>query len=138
MANEIKAPYNKGSTLYARVFNDTGQVWNTSGTPAFENWADGNVTDYDTALTDKTSGQYIGDFPSCAAGRYKVVVYLQAGANPAITDGIVHEGEILWDGTSEIFRADEDDVSGSHTTTDGLITTLTEYVQGILNIYNET
>ena len=54
MANEIKFGYPKGSNLYARVFNDSGQVWNTSGTPAFENWADGNVTDYDIALTDKT------------------------------------------------------------------------------------
>ena len=135
MADEIVAPFDKGSTLYARVFNSTGQVWNTSGTPAFEDWADGNVTDYDISLADKSSGQYIGDFPAAAAGRYKVNSYLQAGANPAIDDTVTHEGEMLWDGTSEIFKADEDDITDAHETTDALIiSTFTN----VLNIYNES
>lgn len=135
MANEIVFTFTKGLTFYARVFDSTGKVWNTSGTPAFETWADGNVTDYDIALTDKTSGQYIGTYPTTAAGRYKVNVYLRAGASPAVTDVPFGEGEILWDGTSEIFGADEDDVADAHTVTDALIvSTFTD----VLNIYDET
>jgi len=135
MANEIVFAFPKGFTLYARVFDSTGQVWNTSGTPAFEAWADGNVTDYDIALTDKTSGQYIGDYPTTAAGRYKVNVYLQAGGTPAIIDAPLGTGEILWDGTSEIFQADEDDVTDAHTITDALITST---FTNVFNIYDES
>ena len=135
MSNEIVAAFDKGSTLYARVFNSTGQVWNTSGTPAFENWVDGNVTDYDISLTDKSSGQYIGDFPTIAAGRYKVNAYEQAGGSPAIGDTVTHEGEILWDGTSEIFKADEDDITDAHETTDALIISTFTNVH---NIYDES
>lgn len=135
MANEIPFAANKDTVYYARVFDSTGKVWNTSGTPAFEVWNDANVTDYDIALTDKDSGQHIGDFPSCAAGRYKVIVYKRAGANPAITDKVKGRGEILWDGTSEIHEADEDDITTAHATTDALIgTTFTS----VLNIYDET
>lgn len=135
MANEIIVAFDKGSTLYARVFNSSGQVWNTSGTPAFENWADGNVGDYDITLTDKTSGQYIGDFPTTAAGRYKVNAYLRAGASPAVTDTVTHTGEILWDGTSEIFGADEDDITTAHTTTDALIVST---FTNVFNVYDES
>ena len=135
MANEIKFAFDKDSTLYARVFNDTGQVWNTSGTPAFETWADGNVTDYDIALTDKSSGQYIGDFPTTAAGRFKVNIYERAGGSPAITDTVVGTGEMLWDGASEIFVADEDDVSDAHETTDALIVST---FTNVFNIYDES
>lgn len=135
MASEIKFAFDKGSTLYARVFNDTGQVWNTSDTPAFEDWADGSVTDYDISLTDKSSGQYIGNFPTTAAGRFKVNIYEQAGVSPATDDEVVGTGEMLWGGTSEIFRADEDDVSGAHTVTDALIgSTFTT----VFNIYDES
>lgn len=131
MSNEIPFAFDKDFTLYARVFNSTGQVWNGS---AFEDWVDGNVGNYDISLTDKSSGQYIGDFPTIAAGRYKVNIYEQAGANPAIADTVVGHGEILWDGTSEIFKADEDDVSDAHGTTDALIiSTFTN----VLNIYEE-
>lgn len=124
MANEIAFAANKGSVYYARIFNTTGQVWNTSGTPAFEIWANGNVTDYDIALVDMTSGEYIGDFPTCSAGRYRINIYKRAGASPAITDKVRGQGWILWDGTSEIQDADEDDITDAHA--------------GILNIYDES
>ena len=135
MSNELVFAFDKSSTLYARVFDSTGKVWNTSGTPAFETWANGNVTDYDIALTDKTSGQYIGDFPSTTAGRYKVNIYLRAGASPAITDTVLGTGEMLWDGTSEIFGADEDDVSEAHAVTDALIVST---FTSVFNVYDET
>lgn len=137
MANEIVFSYDTGSTIYARVFNSTGQVWKTT-TNAFEDWSDGNVQRYDIALTDKSTGQYIGDFPSCAAGRYKVNIYKQAGANPAITDTVIGTGEILWSATGEIQPADEDDVTDAHETTDDLINTLTTRVESVLNVYDET
>ncbi len=134
MANEVVHGANTGTVYYFRVFDSSGQVWNTSGTPAFEAWQDGNVTDYDIALTDKTSGEYIGTFPSCDAGRYRVKIYKRAGANPAITDKVRGQGWILWDGTSEIFQADEDDITNAHTITDALIgTTFTS----VHNIYDE-
>lgn len=135
MSNEIKFAFDKGDTLYARVFDSTGKVWNTSGTPAFEDWADGNVTDYDISLTDKSSSQYIGDFPTTAAGRYKVNICEQAGANPAITDIVIGQGEILWDGTSEIFEADEDDITDAHETTDALIVST---FTNVFNVYDES
>ena len=135
MADEIVFAFDKGNNLYARVFNSTGKVWNTSGTPAFETWADGNVTDYDITVTDKSSGQYIGDFPTTAAGRFKVNIYLRIGGSPAITDPVLQTGEILWDGTSEIFKADEDDITDAHTITDALIVST---FTNVFNIYDES
>jgi len=132
MADEIIFAFDKDSTLYTRAFNSSGQVWNGS---SFEDWVDGNVGNYDISLTDKSSGQYIGDFPTTAAGRFKVNVYLQAGGSPAITDTVVGTGEILWDGTSEIFKADEDDVSDAHETTDALIVST---FTNVFNIYDES
>lgn len=108
MANEIIHAYDTGSTFYARVFL-AKTVWNTSEAD-FETWDDDNVGDYDIALTDLSSGMYIGDFPSCDAGRYKVNIYKQAGASPATTDEVRGTGEILWDGVAEIYPADEDDI----------------------------
>jgi len=102
MANEVKISHLKGSTLYFRVFNATGQVWNTSGTPAFETWSDGNVTDYDIALVDKSSGEYIGSYPSTASGTYYIIAYLRAGGSPAITDVAVSSiSSIIWTGSAE-------------------------------------
>ena len=132
MANEIVFAFDKDNTLYARVFDSTGKVWN--GT-AFEVWVDGNVTDYDITVTDQSSGQYIGDFPSTAAGRFKVNIYLQTGGTPAITDQVVEAGEILWAGTSEIFKADEDDITDAHEITDELIVTT---FTNVFNIYDES
>lgn len=135
MANEIIFAFDKGNTLYARIFDSTGQVWNTSGTPAFEAWADGNVTDYDITVTDKSSGQYIGDFPSTAAGRFKVNIYIQAGGSPSIGDSVLQTGEILWDGSTEIFKADEDDITDAHETTNALIVST---FTNVFNIYDES
>ncbi len=132
MADEIVFAFDKDNTLYARVFDSTGKVWN--GT-AFETWVDGNVGNYDITVTDQSSGQYIGDFPSTAAGRFKVNIYIQISASPAITDPVIQTGEILWDGTSEIFKADEDDITDAHETTDELIVTT---FTNVFNIYNES
>jgi len=114
MANEVKISHATGSTLYFRVFDGTGQVWNTSGTPAFEAWSAGNVTDYDITLTDKTSGEYIGSFPTTASGTFWLIAFLQNGASPAITDvAISSVGHMVWTGTAE---STLEDAIGSVTT----------------------
>ncbi len=140
MSDEIKISYATGSTLYFRAFNATGQVWNTSGTPAFENWAGGSVTDYDVALADKSSGEYIGDFPSgITEGTYQVIAFLQAGGSPATGDVAVSSvGTIFWSGSAERPLANQNDVLTAHSTTDALINAISLSVAGILNIYDET
>ncbi len=101
-ADEIQVGYTPDNTLYFRVRNSAGQVWDTSGTPAFESWSDGNVTDYDVALTDDSGGHYRGTFPATISlGRYSVDVFLQIGATPAITDILVGPDEMVWNGSEE-------------------------------------
>ena len=112
MANEVKISHLKGSTLYFRVFNSTGQAWSTVGS-AFETWVDGNVANYDIALTDKSSGEYIGSYPTTASGTYYVIAYLQAGGAPAITDVAVSSiSAIKWTGSAEETLSDQiDDIT---------------------------
>jgi hypothetical protein len=103
MSNELRAYLPTGSTLYAVLINSAGQIWNTSGTPAFEAYNGSNWTDYDIAMTEAGAGLYFGDMPAVVAGNYNYVVYEQAGGSPAITDDINGMGTIAWDGSAEIF-----------------------------------
>lgn len=100
-ANEVQLAYAVGNNLYFRIFNSTGQVWNTSGTPAFETWADPNVTDYDIALTGTGGSFYQGTFPQLDDGMYSVVAYLRAGGTPAVGDGVISSGEMEWRSNAE-------------------------------------
>jgi len=159
MANEIQFTYPAGSTLYFRVRAADGDVWNTSGA-AFEDWAGGNVTDYDVALVDEDGGYYVGDFPaSISAGFYTTQVFLQAGGSPAVGDlPIGEEFNFAWDGTNKQFVINEDglvdvgaiegtqastlidvatssravpsDVTTAHSTTDTLIGTTESNIRG--------
>ena len=96
-ANEIHLGYSVGSTLYFRVFNAAGEVWNTTGTPAFEAWADGNVTEYDVALVGTGGSFFVGTFPATITnGDYFVVSYLRAGGAPAVADGVISGALMLW------------------------------------------
>ena len=136
MANEIKISYEAGSTLYFRVYNSTGQLWNGS---AFEAWNAANVDDYDIVLTDKSSGEYLGDFPTTAAGTYGIVAFDQAGVSPVISDIPVSPiGVIIWDGTAEVPLASQDDVTDAHATTDAAIAALSTATLSVLNIYDES
>ena len=101
-ANEVQIAYAVGNNLYFRVFNAAGQVWNTSGTPAFEAWADGNVTDYDVALTGTGGSYYLGTFPDPADGTYSVVAYLRAAGAPAVGDGVLSAGFMEWRSSAEV------------------------------------
>jgi len=105
MANEVHITYTSSSTLYFRVRNSAGQVWNTS-TPAFENWNAEDVTDYDVALVDKSGNHYVGSFPACDAGTYFVDVFIQAGGSPAVGDVCIGSSSIRWDGSAELDDTD--------------------------------
>jgi len=101
-ANEVQIAYAVSNNLYFRIFNSTGQVWNTAGTPAFEAWADGNVTDYDIALTGTGGSFYQGTFPVLSDGTYSVVSYLRAGGTPAVSDGVISSGLMEWRSSAEV------------------------------------
>lgn len=100
-ANEVQIAYQVNNNLYFRIFNSTGKVWNTSGTPAFETWADGNVTDYDIAFTGTGGSFYLGTFPQLDDGTYSVVAYLRAGGTPAVGDGVISSGSMVWESNAE-------------------------------------
>ncbi len=145
MANEISFDAKAGLTFFACRFQLNGDVFLTDGA-SDEVWGLGgrDADFYDIPITESgDSGHYVGDFDpgasgNIAAGRYKVNVYKRKGDDPADTDlAAKGRGEILWDGSSEIFGADEDDITDAHSTTDALIVTLTGYVQSILNVYDE-
>jgi len=100
MANELLIHYPIGATLYALLFDATGNVWNGSSfvAPASASW-----TDYDIAMSEAATatGIYRASMPAAAAGSYGWVVRKQAGAGPAVTDIAVGSGEIRWTGTAE-------------------------------------
>lgn len=96
-------------TCYAVVLQDS-QFFNASlnsGAGALEayNASDWTATKYCLTMTElggnATSGIYYVNFPSSLpAGRYSVIVYSQAGVNPAISDTKVASGAIEWNGTA--------------------------------------
>jgi len=100
MANELVIHYPTGATLYALLFDATGQVWNgsTFAAPGSASW-----TDYDIAMSEvaTSTGIYRASMPAAAAGVYGWVVRKQAGANPAVGDITVGAGSIRWTGTAE-------------------------------------
>ena len=104
MSNEIHIDYSSGSTLYAVIRNEAGEVWYAGG-QIFETWGTGGRTanDYDISLTDKGGSRYMGNFDSnIPAGRYSIQAFLQAGANPADSDNLVGDDEIVWSGTGKV------------------------------------
>ncbi|MBK9219403.1 MAG: hypothetical protein IPL70_13890 [Uliginosibacterium sp.] len=101
MANELLISYPTGATLYALLFDATGQVWNGSAfaAPGSAAW-----TDYDIAMSEvaTATGIYRASMPAAAAGVYGWVVRKQAGGSPAVGDIAVGVGRIEWNGTAEI------------------------------------
>ena len=73
MANELIISYPTGATLYAQLFDATGQIWNGSAfaAPGSAAW-----TDYDIAMSEvaTATGIYRGTMPAAAAGVYGWVV----------------------------------------------------------------
>ena len=106
MANEIYAKYSSGNNLDAYIFRKTDdKVFDQSdGAETFETWVDGNVLNYDNPMTDQGDGFYSVDFPSIITteGEYRVVVKLRSGANAAVGDTGLFQGDIQWGGTTEV------------------------------------
>ncbi len=106
MANEGWHNFPSGNNLDAYVFKKTNdQVFDQAdGGDTFEVWADGNVLNYDIPMTDQGGDYYTVDFPAAitTAGVYRMVIALRAGANAAVGDARLAQGEIYWDGTAEI------------------------------------
>jgi hypothetical protein len=101
MASEIRGVSSSG-TLYARVMNASGQIWNTAAL-TFEDYTASDYTDYDITMTQQgSSGVYVGDFPSniTTAGTYEFFVHIQSGGTPAEGDTIVNTGRIEWTGSA--------------------------------------
>jgi hypothetical protein len=105
MANELQHTHNAtGETLYGVIRNSSGQVWNTTGTPAFEtqvnaNWVSG---EYDIVMAESPADGYfyVGDLPASDMGTITVAVYLKIGASHAVSDPIVGTfSQFAWDGS---------------------------------------
>ena len=156
MANELTLHADTGQTIYARVYNTSGQLWNGS---AFETWNGANVDDYDIALTDRSSGIYQADFPAAASGIYYVAYFSQSGASPATDDYLVsaNDRQFVWDGSAEVSLAsmllklpskayltgtdnadgsvELDDATGALSAT--AVSLITSAVLSVLNIYDD-
>jgi hypothetical protein len=83
MSRELRVNYQgSAATLYAiirRLSDD--YAWNGS---AFEAWADGHLSTYTVALTDRGGDTYDADFPTAiVAGDYAVDYFEQAGGSAA-------------------------------------------------------
>jgi hypothetical protein len=109
LANELWTSYVDGNTLYALVWSKSGDtVWNVT-TEAFVAYAKASIGDYDIAMANVAtlSDYYTADFPVAITGTdptsYRVQIMLQTtGAPDADLDFALAQGEIVWDGTSEI------------------------------------
>lgn len=109
MANEIYTSYSDGNTLYALVWLKSGDtVWNVT-TSAFVAYVKANIGDYDIAMANVAtlSDYYTVDFPVGITGTdptsYRVQVMLQTtGAPDADLDFPLAQGEIVWNGSSEV------------------------------------
>jgi hypothetical protein len=101
MSNELTVAYpGDASTIYAIIRRRSDyKVWSAANS-AFETWADGNIDDYDVALTAKGGDIYADDMPAAvtAGTRLLVSYYIQAGASPAITDYVIERADLYWSG----------------------------------------
>ena len=142
MANEIFHNFPSGDTLDAYVFKKTNdQVFDQAdGGDTFEAWVNGNVLNYDIPMTDQGGDYYSVDFPTVitTAGVYRVAIALRAGANAAVGDRRIAQGEFYWDGSTELDQFTlntqiEDDVIGADSDT---LETLSDQVDTLQSSQN--
>ena len=104
--NEIWNDYPSGNKLDAYVWQKSNdKVFDEAdGGDTFETWEDGNVLNYDIPMTDNGGDYYSVDFPAVikTKGIYRVAIALRAGANAAVGDKRIAQGELSWDGENEI------------------------------------
>ena len=123
MANEIWHSADETWTLYALIWRQTDdKVYDAvAAANTFDTYTDADILDYDVPLANQADSDYHSvDFPSdITAGVYRVQVMLQVGgAIDADLDYAVAQGEIYWDGSTEIniFTLDtsiNDDIIGA-------------------------
>lgn len=97
-----------GSTLYALLYNDSGQVYDVPGAN-FEDFVAAQIGNYDIPLTEQGpgAGYFRADMPTALAGLYTFAVRLQAGGVPAITDLSIGASEAFyWDGAAIVSAGD--------------------------------
>ncbi len=106
MANELWHNFPSGSSLdaYVRKKTDDEVFDENSGTNTFEVWQDGNVANYDIPMADNGGDYYSVNFPAIitTSGVFRVAFKLRAGGTAAVGDLVLAQGEIEWDGTTEI------------------------------------
>ena len=130
MANELTWDTVTGLTINAYRFKTDDNVFLTN--PASnEVWGTGGRTaaDYAIVMSESgSSGHYSVDFNdggAIAAGVYRLVYAIQAGASPANSDRKIAKAEICWDGTAEITKSVIDTVvdtiAGDVVNIDGIV-----------------
>jgi len=85
-----------------------GYVYLSDGSD-YESWGLGghDADDYDIPMIEygTASGHYVCQFDAAGnigEGIYRIAIYLQTGANPVDADVCIAQGELYWDGRSEI------------------------------------
>jgi hypothetical protein len=125
--------YFTGLTLYAIRYTLDDKPFLTDGS-SYETYGDSghDADDYDVEMLEIGAGNYFAHFDEdgniTTAGDYPVLVYEQAGANPADTDIRIAQGIMHWDGSTEIFIYD----------LDYRLTATENYTSSVLNVYDET
>ena len=103
--NEIYHSHDEAGSLYALVWRKSDdKVWNNTDSQ-FDTYTDADIDKYDLPLANQVDSDYhSADFPTAITeGTYRVQVMLIAGGGiDADADFPVAQGEIFWDGTSEI------------------------------------
>jgi hypothetical protein len=99
MANELRADYASGHTIYAVIRDNAGGVW-CPARRAFETWG---ADHYALPLADKGGSRYVGDFDAnVPPGSYGIQLFAQTGASPAGGDVLIAGRDIYWTGNGEL------------------------------------
>ena len=121
--NEFTYDITPGLTLFGLRYTLAGLVFRIASPQVAEIWGtDGRTAEhYAVTMTETTigvSGHYVGNFdnvPDIGAGRYKTAIATQAGGSPANSDlPAIAYGEIEWNGSTEIYHADEAALATHH------------------------
>jgi len=101
MANEIRAKYDTGKTLYAILIRGSdGLVWNGA---AFESLNAANWANYVLTMTEQsTTGIYYGSMPAVNNGLYDVWIYYREGGSPVPADPLSGQASLDWNGSSDV------------------------------------
>ncbi len=108
MSNEIWTSFEEGETLYALIWRKSDdKVWNNTDS-TFDTYTDADIDKYDVVLANQSDSDYYSvDFPAGITATtlqaYRVQIMRQIGGGiDADADIAVAQGEIQWDGTSEV------------------------------------